>query len=89
MSLTGCSRTAETRIEFITPNIPAEQLQCPDRPTGQLGQDASNSDVAQKIIAIDEAGEVCRQRLDRVRVTLEVFNTVVAEMNELNKTIKD
>lgn len=45
--------------------------------------------VAERIIGIDEAGEDCRQRLDRIRMRVEIFNEIVAEMNERNNPKKD
>lgn len=52
-----------------------------DAPRGQLPVTASNGQVSERIIAIDEAGEDCRQRLARVRMKVEVFNEVVTEIN--------
>lgn len=50
-------------------------------PAGQLPRTATNGQVSERITAIDEAGEDCRQRLDRVRMKIEVFNEIVAAVN--------
>lgn len=56
-----------------------------DPPKGQLPADASNAQIADRIVGIDEAGEDCRQRLNRVRMKIETFNEVVAEINAANE----
>lgn len=53
-----------------------------DAPRGQLPATATNGEVADRIIGIDEAGEDCRQRLARAKMKVEVFNEVVAEVNK-------
>jgi len=87
MSLTACGRNAPepARIEFLTPQIPLDELICMAAPTGQLPVDATNEQVAQRVTGIDEAGEDCRQRLNRARIKLETFNEVVAEINAANE----
>lgn len=49
-----------------------------------MAQTATAEQVSQRIRGIDEAGEDCRQRLDRVRMKIEVTEEVVAEMNARN-----
>jgi hypothetical protein len=56
-----------------------------DAPAGQLPSDASNAQVAQRVTGIDEAGEDCRQRLNRARMKIKTFNEVVAEINAANE----
>lgn len=75
----------EARIEFISPKIPLDELVCMDPPKGQLPSDATNEQVADRIVGIDEAGEDCRQRLNRARMKIETFNEVVAEINAANE----
>lgn len=75
-----------TRIQFISPKLQSAELTCLDRPHGQLAPDASNGVVAQRIVDVDEAGEDCRQKLNVVRLKIDIFNEVVKEMNEANKT---
>ena len=77
-----------SRIEFITPNLQSDELICLDRPRGQLPQGATNGQVSERIVDIDEAGEDCRQKLNRTRMKIEVFKEVVDEMNEANKKTK-
>lgn len=76
----------QTRIQFLTPNLPSAELICADAPRGQLPATATNGQVAERIIGIDEAGEDCRQKLNRARLKVETFNEVVAEMNAANGT---
>lgn len=76
-------------MQFLTPNLPSADLVCKDAPRGLLPSEASNAMVAERIIGIDEAGEDCRQRLDRIRMRVEIFNEIVAEMNERNNPKKD
>lgn len=74
-----------TRIQFITPKLQSAELVCLDRPHGQLGADASNGTVSQRIVDVDEAGEDCRQKLNVARLKIDIFNQVVAEMNAANE----
>jgi hypothetical protein len=76
-------------VEFLTPKFQSAELVCMDAPRGQLPADASNGAVSKRIIGIDESGEDCRQRLARVKMKVEVFEEVVAEMNPKPKTQKD
>lgn len=70
-----------TRVEFLTPTFQSGELECKEAPRGQLPADATNGQVAERIIGIDEAGEDCRQKLARAKMKVEVFNEVVAEVN--------
>lgn len=81
MSLTGCTNSVNTRIQFISPKLQSAELSCLDRPHGQLPLDATNGVVSQRIVDVDEAGEDCRQKLNVVRLKIDIFNEVVAEMN--------
>jgi hypothetical protein len=75
-------------VEFLTPKLPPADLVCMDAPRGQLPSTATNGDVADRIITLDESGEDCRQRLARVRLKIETFNEVVAEVNAGKKPKK-
>lgn len=76
----------KTRVEFLTPTFQSAELECARAPRGQLPQTASNGVVSERITAIDEAGEDCRQKLDRAKMKIEVFNEVVAEVNKKKTT---
>ena len=75
-------------MEFLTPTFRSDELVCMEAPRGQLPADATNGQVAQRIVGIDEAGEDCRQRLARIKMKVEVFNEVVAEVNAGKKPKK-
>lgn len=72
------------RTQLITPNLKLSELQCKDAPIGQLKDDASLAEVSLRIIAIDEAGEDCRQKLRRAYENVRIFKEVVAERNKQN-----
>ncbi len=46
---------------------------------GQLPQTATNEQVSNRITDIDHAGEDCRQKLDKVKTKIEVFDEIVAQ----------
>lgn len=77
-----------TRIQFLTPKLQSAELNCLDRPHGQLAIDSTNGVVSQRIVDVDEAGEDCRQKLNVVRMKIDIFNQVVEEMNAANKKKK-
>jgi uncharacterized metal-binding protein len=87
MSLTACAR-GETRIEFLSPTFQPGELECKAAPRGQLPATATNEQVSERIIGIDEAGEDCRHKLERAKMKVEVFNEVVAEVNAGKKPKK-
>lgn len=60
-----------------------------DAPAGQLPRTATNGQVSDRVTGIDEAGEDCRQRLDRVKTKIEIFNEVVAAINAGKKPKPD
>lgn len=68
-------------MQFLTPTFRSDELTCKDAPKGQLPKTATNGDVSNRIIDTDEAGEDCRQNLARVRMKVDVFNDVVAQLN--------
>lgn len=72
----------------MTPTFQSGELDCKDVPRGQLPANATNGQVAERIIGIDEAGEDCRQKLARAKMKVDVFNEVVAEMNAGKKPKK-
>lgn len=69
-------------MEFLTPTFRSDELTCMDAPRGQLPADASLEVAVERVVAIDEAGEDCRQKLARVRLKVEIFNDVVGMANE-------
>lgn len=69
-------------MQFLTPTFRSADFECADAPRGQLPATATNGDVATRIVGIDEAGEDCRQKLGRVKMKVEVFNEVVADLNK-------
>lgn len=75
----------KTRVEFLTPTFQSAELTCARAPRGQLPATASNGAVTDRVVAIDEAGEDCRQKLDRAKMKVETFNEVVAELNKKTK----
>ncbi|USM11573.1 hypothetical protein vBCbaSRXM_128 [Citromicrobium phage vB_CbaS-RXM] len=70
-----------TRVEWLTPNFRPDELVCMGVPRGQLPSDASAEQVSLRIEGIDEAGEDCRQKLERAKLKIEVTEEVVNEMN--------
>ncbi len=81
-SLTGCALGGNSpRIQFLTPKFQSGELNCLDAPRGQLPTTTTNGEVSTRIIASDEAGEDCRQKLAKAKMKVEVFDEVVKEMN--------
>lgn len=68
-------------MEFLTPKFRSDELTCIDGPTGLLPYDAAAAIVSMRIKGIDEAREDCRQKLNRVRMKIEVTDEIVSEMN--------
>jgi len=60
-----------------------------DAPAGQLPSDTALVTAIERVVGIDEAGEDCRQRLDRVKTKIEIFNEVVAAINAGKDPNKD
>jgi hypothetical protein len=60
-----------------------------DAPAGQLPSDTALAIAIERVVGIDEAGEDCRQRLDRVKTKIEIFNEVVAAINAGKEPKKD
>ena len=88
MSLTGCGLLApepQTRLEFVSPKFQSDDLNCADAPRGQLPYTAPASVVAERFRATDEAGEDCRQKLNRARMKIEVTEEIVNQLNDQNK----
>ena len=85
MSLTACNPSGTSRLGFLTPTFQSAELECLNRPRGQLPATATVEQVNDRIVDIDEAGEDCRQKLARARMKVEVFNEVVTEMNKKAK----
>lgn len=71
-----------TRVELLTPKFRSAELECARRVTGQLPYTATNGDVSNRIVDIDEAGEDCRSKLDRVKMKIEIYDEIVAQQNE-------
>ena len=69
-------------MEFLTPQFRSDELVCMDAPRGQLPSTATNGQVADRVVGIDEAGEDCRQKLARAKMKVEVFDEVVADVNK-------
>jgi hypothetical protein len=67
------------RVEFLTPTFQSAELTCAREPKGQLPSTATNEQVSNRIVDIDEAGEDCRQKLDRTKMKIEVFNEIVEQ----------
>jgi hypothetical protein len=83
MLLPGCM-AAPTRLGFLTPPIDPTTIVCTDAPKTPLPTTASNADVANRIIDIDQAGENCRQMVNRVHDKIEAFDSIVDQVNEQN-----
>jgi hypothetical protein len=66
-------------VEFLTPTFQSAELTCEREPQGQLPKTATNEQVSNRITDIDHAGEDCRQKLDKAKMKIEVFNEIVAE----------
>lgn len=64
-----------------TPNFTDEELTCLRAPVGQLPYTAPAVVVSERIRSGDNAGEDCRQRLDRAKMKNQVAGEVIAEMN--------
>lgn len=67
------------RVEFLTPTFQSAELTCERNPQGQLPKTATNEQAATRITDIDHAGEDCRQKLDRAKMKIEVFDEIVAQ----------
>jgi len=76
-------------VEFLTPTFRSDELVCMDAPAGQLPSDTALVTAIERVVGIDEAGEDCRQRLDRVKTKIEIFNEVVAAINAGKDPKKD
>lgn len=85
--MTGCGALG-TRTEFLTPKFTDAELTCARAPKGQLPPTATNGQVSDRIIDNDEAGEDCRQKLDRAKMKVQVFNEVVDQVNAHKKLKK-
>jgi hypothetical protein len=57
-----------TRIQLVSPNIPQVLLTCPASPV--IPAATSQAVVAQYIVALWQAGMVCRDHLDAIRKAL-------------------
>lgn len=66
-------------MEFITPTIRPGDLECARAPKGQLPPTTTNEQAAERIVQIDEAGEDCRLKLDKVKTKIETFNEIVEQ----------
>lgn len=73
---------------FLTPKFTPSELTCKEAPRGQLPANATNGQVADRVVDIDEAGEDCRQRLDHVKTKIEVYKEVADEINAGKKPKK-
>jgi hypothetical protein len=76
------------RTEFLTPTFQSAELACERNPKGQLPPGTTNEQAANRITDIDHAGEDCRQKLDRVKMKVEVFDEIVAEHKANSKPKK-
>lgn len=72
-------------MEFLTPTFQSAELDCQRAPKGQLPTGTTNEQASGRITDIDEAGEDCRQKLDKVKVKVEVFNEIIEQQKAGSK----
>lgn len=75
-------------MEFLSPTFQQAELECKAAPSGQLTYEADAATVSSRILSIDESGEDCRQKLARVRMKVEVYQEVIAEVNKAKEKKK-
>lgn len=66
---------------FLTPPIDPATMVCTPAPNTAMPIGATNDNAKQRIIDIDQAGEDCRQKLNRAHDKLEAFNSIVDQVN--------
>lgn len=79
------SEPPKTRLEYVTPKFQPDELKCKDAPKGQLPYTAPAEIVGERFRASDEAGEDCRQKLNRARMKIEVTGEIIDQLNSQNK----